>query len=77
MAVSAAEKALALDPSMVSAHVALRNAHRDRRGWAEAEGAYRRALDLAPDDPEANRAAELDRLAGTRLDGLGYNLTPP
>jgi TolB-like protein/Flp pilus assembly protein TadD len=61
----AAEKALELDPSMVSAHVALANAHRDRWEWTEAERAYRRALELAPDDPEANQQY------GEMLAGMG------
>ena len=51
----AAEKALDLDPSIVSAHVALGNAHRDRWEWSESDRSYRRALELAPDDPEANQ----------------------
>ena len=54
-ATEAAEKALDLDPDLVSAHVALGNAHRDRWQWAESDRAYRRALELAPDDPEANQ----------------------
>jgi tetratricopeptide (TPR) repeat protein len=61
----AAEKALELDPSMVSAHVALANAHRDRWEWTEAERAYRRALELALDDPEANQQY------GEMLAGMG------
>jgi TolB-like protein len=51
----AAEKALELDPAMVSAHVALGNVHRDRWEWVESERWYRRALELAPDNPEANQ----------------------
>jgi Flp pilus assembly protein TadD len=35
--------------------VALGNAHRDRWEWAESDRAYRRALELAPDDPEASQ----------------------
>jgi TolB-like protein/Tfp pilus assembly protein PilF len=54
-ATEAAEKALELDPDLVSAHVALGNAHRDRWEWAESDRAYRRALELAPDDPEASQ----------------------
>ena len=59
----AAEKALELDPAMVSAHVALGNAHRDRWEWSESERSYRRALELAPDDPEANQQYA-EKLAG-------------
>jgi adenylate cyclase len=54
-AAEAAEKALELDPDLVSAHVALGNAHRDRWEWAESDRVYQRALELAPDDPEANQ----------------------
>jgi len=52
---TAAEKALELDPSLVSAHVALGNVHRDRWEWAESERSFHRALELAPNDPEANQ----------------------
>ncbi|HVR44371.1 MAG TPA: tetratricopeptide repeat protein, partial [Thermoanaerobaculia bacterium] len=61
----AAQEALDLDPSIVSAHVALGNVHRDRWEWAESERSYRRALKLAPDDPEANQQY------GEMLAGMG------
>lgn len=51
----AAATSLDIDPSLVPAHVALGNVHRDRWEWTEAEPAYRRALALDPDDPEANQ----------------------
>jgi tetratricopeptide (TPR) repeat protein len=67
---SAAERALELDPTLVSAHVALGNVHRDRWEWAEAERSFLRALELAPDDPEANQQyAEM--LAGMGRPGEG------
>jgi serine/threonine-protein kinase len=47
-----ARRALALDSTVVLAHTALASVHRDRQEWAEADQEYRRALFLAPNDPE-------------------------
>jgi TolB-like protein len=65
---AAAKRALALDPRVAGADVALGNAYRDRWAWGEAEGHYLRALEIDPDDVEAHQQyAEL--LAGTgRMD---------
>ncbi len=49
-----ARRALALDSSLAQAHTALANVRRDRRDWDESLREYRRALELAPDDVEAN-----------------------
>ncbi len=49
-----ARRALALDNSLAQAHLALANVRRDRRDWDESLREYRRALELAPDDVEAN-----------------------
>ncbi len=49
-----ARRALALDSSLAQAHTALANVRRDRRDWDESLRAYQRALELAPDDVEAN-----------------------
>jgi TolB-like protein/Tfp pilus assembly protein PilF len=49
----AAERAIALDSGSVRAYVALANVYRDQGQWPQAERAYRRALDLGPNDPEA------------------------
>ena len=69
----AAEKALELDPAMVSAHVALGNVHRDRWEWAEAERSYRSALEVAPDDPEANQQyAEMLAGMGRTEEAISY-----
>jgi serine/threonine protein kinase/Tfp pilus assembly protein PilF len=49
----AAERAIALDSGSVRAYVAMANVYRDLGQWSRAERAYRRALDLGPNDPEA------------------------
>jgi TolB-like protein len=49
----AARRALELDPSAASAHVALGSVHRYRTEWDESEAAYLRALEIDPDNPEA------------------------
>ncbi len=49
-----ARRALALDSSLAQGHTALANVRRDRRDWDESLRAYHRALELAPDDVEAN-----------------------
>ncbi|MGD8496534.1 MAG: tetratricopeptide repeat protein, partial [Gemmatimonadales bacterium] len=51
----AAERALALDSTSVTAWVALGTVHRERREWPEAQAAFQRALVLDPDDAEANQ----------------------
>jgi len=49
----AARRALGLDASAVSAHVALGSVHRYRNEWRESEAEYLRALEIDPDNPEA------------------------
>jgi tetratricopeptide (TPR) repeat protein len=51
LAVSNARKAIALDPKLDGAFTALGLAHRQFWRWGEALEAYRRALELEPDDP--------------------------
>jgi hypothetical protein len=48
----AARRALALDSRLGPAYTILASIHRDRLEWANAERAYHRALNLAPNDPE-------------------------
>jgi len=48
--ISAARKAVELDPEMAEAHVLLAGVHQQQWQWAEAEAEYRRALDLNPSD---------------------------
>jgi len=50
---SAAQKALELDPGSAEAHVLLGHVLQRRWQWANAEAEYKRALDLAPNDPAA------------------------
>ncbi len=51
----AAERALALDPDLASARVALGSVHRNRREWEAAEREYLRALAIDPDNAEAHQ----------------------
>jgi pentatricopeptide repeat protein len=48
-----ARKALAIDPDLVEAHVVLANVLQQEWHWAEAEAEYRRALELNPNNPDA------------------------
>jgi TolB-like protein/DNA-binding winged helix-turn-helix (wHTH) protein len=52
--ISAAQKALELDPDIADAHVLLANIYTRQWKWAEAEAEYRRALDLNPNDAIAH-----------------------
>jgi TolB-like protein/DNA-binding winged helix-turn-helix (wHTH) protein/Flp pilus assembly protein TadD len=52
--ISAAQKALELDPKLADAHVELANIYMRQWKWAEAETEYRRALDLNPNDAAAH-----------------------
>jgi len=53
-AISAARKALELDPSLAGAHTLLANVLQQEWNWAEAENEYTRALELAPNDAVAH-----------------------
>jgi len=50
---TAAQRALSIDPSNAAAHVALGVVYLNRWQWAQADAAYRRAMQLAPGDAEA------------------------
>jgi TolB-like protein/thioredoxin-like negative regulator of GroEL len=50
---SFARKALAIDPDLVEAHVVLANVLQKEWHWAEAEAEYRRALELNPNNADA------------------------
>ncbi|MGB6827450.1 MAG: winged helix-turn-helix domain-containing protein, partial [Terracidiphilus sp.] len=52
--ISAAQKALELDPELADAHVELANIYMREWNWTEAEAEYRRALDLNPNDAVAH-----------------------
>lgn len=73
-AVRAAERAIALDPGMASAYVALGSVARNRRDWVGAERAYLKALSLDPDNVEAHQQysemlAGMGRIAEARVAG--------
>ena len=52
--ISAARKALELDPQLAEAHALLAEQQQDQWQWAEAEAEYKRALDLKPNDVAAH-----------------------
>jgi len=67
----AAKRALALDPRVAGADVALGNAYRDRWEWERAESHYIRALEIDPDDVEAHQQyAELLAATGREDEAL-------
>jgi TolB-like protein len=49
-----ARKALQIDPELAAAYSVLGDVYRDRHQWSEARENYLRALELNPDDSEAN-----------------------
>jgi pentatricopeptide repeat protein len=51
---SAAQKALELDPNLAEAHAQLANILQQEWQWAEAEKEYRRALELKPNDADVH-----------------------
>jgi pentatricopeptide repeat protein len=67
-AVSAAQKALELDPGLAEAHVVLANAEQEQWRWEEAEAEYRRALAASPNDPDAHEGLALWLLCQGRTD---------
>ena len=51
--ISAAQKALELDPGLADAHALLAGVYQKRWQWADAEAEYKRALELNPNDSAA------------------------
>ncbi len=51
--ISAARKALEIDPGLAEAHLLLADVYQKRWQWVEAEAEYRRALELNPNDAAA------------------------
>ncbi len=54
-AISAARKALELDPELAEAHAVLAEMYQKEWKWAESEAQYKRALELKPNDASAHR----------------------
>jgi TolB-like protein/Tfp pilus assembly protein PilF len=66
--ISAARKALELDPDIAEAHVLLANVLQEQWRWAEAEAQYRRALEVSPNDADAHARLALWLLCQGRTD---------
>ncbi len=66
--ISAARKALELDPDLAEAHVLLATVQQQQWHWADAETEYRRALELNPNDAEAHAGLALWLLCQGRTD---------
>jgi TolB-like protein/Tfp pilus assembly protein PilF len=66
--ISAARKALELDPDLAEAHVILANVLQEQWHWADAETEYRRALELNPNDAAAHVGLALWLLCQGRTD---------
>jgi TolB-like protein/Flp pilus assembly protein TadD len=66
--ISAARKALELDPDLAEAHVLLANVQQEQWHWADAEAEYRRALELNPNDADAHAGLALWLLCQGRKD---------
>ena len=54
--ISAARKALELDPTLAEAHGLLAVAYQEQWQWGDAEGEFKRALELTPNDAAAHLA---------------------
>ncbi len=66
--ISAARKALELDPDLAEAHVILANVLQEQWHWADAETEYRRTLELNPNDAAAHAGLALWLLCRGRTD---------
>ena len=67
-AISAARKALELDPDLAEAHVLLASVEQEQWHWADAEAEYRRALEVNPNDAAAHSGFALWLLCQGRTD---------
>ena len=66
--IQAAQKALALDPTIAEAYVLMAGVHQQQWHWADAEAGYRRALELNPNDAAAHRGLARWLMFQGRLD---------
>ena len=57
--ISAARKALELEPDLAEAYVLLANVHQEQWHWSDAESEYRRALELNPNNAAAHAGLAL------------------
>jgi len=64
--ISAARKALELDPDLAGAHVLVARVLQEQWHWVDAETEYRRALELNPNDAEAHSGLALWQLCQGR-----------
>jgi Flp pilus assembly protein TadD len=53
--ISAAQKALELDPELAEAHARLADIYQQQFRWSDAEAEYKQALELKPNDPATHR----------------------
>jgi pentatricopeptide repeat protein len=65
---SAARKALEIDPNLADAHVVLANVLQEEWQWSEAETEYKRALELSPNSARAHAGYALWLLCKGRTD---------
>ncbi len=65
---SAARKAIELDPSLAEAHALLAQTYQQEWQWADAETEYKQALELGPNDAEANAGYALWLICQGRTD---------
>jgi TolB-like protein/Tfp pilus assembly protein PilF len=71
--IQAAQKALALDPTIAEAYVLMAGVHQQQWHWADAEAGYRQALELNPNDAAAHRGLARWLMFQGRLDeALGW-----
>ena len=76
--ISAARKALELEPDLAEAHVRPASIQQDQWHWADAETEYRRALELNPNDADAHRGlASWLVMPGTFGRGCGLGTARP
>jgi TolB-like protein/Tfp pilus assembly protein PilF len=66
--ISAAQKALELEPDLAEAHVLLANVRQEQWHWADAEAEYRSALELNPNAADAHAGLALWLLCQGRTD---------
>ena len=75
---SAARKAIELDPDLAEPHVLLAEAYQKQWQWSDAEAEYKRALELNPNDASAHdRIRYVAAVSGTDGGGAGVGRACP